>query len=76
MISPSLLREPPSIETNPIHLGPISSTFYEQLLLSQISQVKQLFELLGSALVKAAHQNIGEIDPWGPASHDVDVEAE
>ena len=49
---------------------PISSTFYEELLHAQIpkaqtdSQFKQLFGLLGSASVKAAHKHIDEIDPW------------
>ena len=47
----------------------ISSTFYKQLLHVQISKsqknshVKQLFVLLGSPFVKAAHNHVDEIDP-------------
>ena len=51
-------------------LESISQTFYKQLLRTQIpksakkdSQVKQLFALLGSASVKAAHKHGDEIDP-------------
>ena len=47
----------------------ISSTFYEQLLRTQIpkvqkdSHVKELFLLSGSAFIKAAFKNVNEIDP-------------
>ena len=50
----------------------ISPTSYEQLLCTQIpkakkdSQVKLLFELLGSACVKAERKYIDEIDPTSP----------
>ena len=50
--------------------GSISPTFYTLLLHVQIpkrkkgSPIKQLFALLGSAGVKAACKQVGEIDPW------------
>ena len=53
-------------------LGSISPSFYDKLLHTQIpkaqkdSQIKQLFELLGPACVKAARKHVDEIDPcWG-----------
>ena len=48
----------------------ISPTFYAHLLHAKIpkvqkdSQVRQLFAVLGSVYVKAAHKHVGEIDPW------------
>jgi hypothetical protein len=48
----------------------ISPTFYEQLLGAQIPNAQKetddftvFFSLLGSAPTKAAHKNVGEIEP-------------
>ena len=55
-------------ENDCVHLGSISPAFYEQLLCVQIpkaqkdSQLKQLFALLGSAGIKAAHKHVDDIN--------------
>ena len=55
-------------------LGSISPTFYTQFLRVQIpkaqkdSQLEQLFELLGSAGIKAVHKHIDEIKPLDTSS--------
>ena len=53
-----------------LHLGSISTSFYEQLLRAQIPKAQKktvksssFFVRLGPAFVKAAHKHIDEIDP-------------
>ncbi len=53
------------------HLRSISPTLYEQLLHEKIPKVQKrpddltvFFVLLGSAHIKAAHKDVGEIDHW------------